>query len=150
MKHLMKGMTEIEKQLHQLYDEMNRMIEEGDHAPANVMIEAKYKAVKGQFESGIQGMEQVAILDMLAQLRMILGKAEEVACLLSETKEVVDKFGSDSAQPLLDSVLEHMGSMYTSLGKPEEALPYYQRSLKIQEELHGKESEHLLSPTHAL
>jgi len=56
-----------------------------------------------------------------------------------QTKEVVDKFGSDSAQPLLDSVLEHMGSMYTSLGKPEEALPYYQRSLKIQEELHGKD-----------
>jgi len=84
MKHLMKGMTEIEKQLHRLYEEMNRMIEEGDQAPANVMIEAKYKAVKGQFESGIQGMEQAAILDMLAQLRMILGKAEEVACLLSE------------------------------------------------------------------
>jgi hypothetical protein len=67
-----------------------------------------------------------------------------------QTKEVVDKLDSDSAQPLLDSVLEHMGSMYTSLGKPEEALPYYQRSLKIQEELHGKDLEHPLSPTHAL
>jgi hypothetical protein len=43
-----------------------------------------------------------------------------------------------------------MGSKYTSLGKPEEALPYYQRRLKIQEELHGKDLEHLLSPTHAL
>jgi hypothetical protein len=84
MKHLMKGMTEIEKQLHQLYKEMNRMIEEGDQAPANDMIEAKYKSVKGQFESGIQGMEQAAMLDVLAQLCMSLGKAEEVACLLSE------------------------------------------------------------------
>jgi hypothetical protein len=83
MKHLMKGMTEIEKQLHRLYEEMNRMIEEGDQ-PANGMIEAKYKAVKGQFESGIQGMEQAAMLDMLAQLRMSLGKAEEVARLLYE------------------------------------------------------------------
>jgi hypothetical protein len=43
-----------------------------------------------------------------------------------------------------------MGSMYTSLGKPEEALPYYQRSLKIQEELHGKDLEHPFSPTYAL
>jgi hypothetical protein len=43
-----------------------------------------------------------------------------------------------------------MGSKYTSLGKPEEALPYYQRRLKIQEELHGKDLEHLLSPAHAL
>jgi hypothetical protein len=84
MKHLMKGMTEIEKQLHQLYEEINRMIEEGDQATANDMIEAKYKAVKGQFESGIQGMEQAAMLDMLAQLRMSLGEAEEVAHLLSE------------------------------------------------------------------
>ncbi len=67
-----------------------------------------------------------------------------------QTKEVVDKLDSDSAQPLLDSVLEHMGSMYTFLGKPEEALPNYQRSLKIQEELHGKDLEHPLSPTHAL
>ncbi len=67
-----------------------------------------------------------------------------------QTKEVVDKLGSDSAQPLLNSVLEHMGSMYTSLGKPEEALPHYQRSLKIQEELYGKDLEHLLSPTHAV
>jgi hypothetical protein len=84
MKHLMKGMTEIEKQLHQLYEEMNRMIEEGDQATANDMIEAKYKVVKGQFESGIQGMEQAAMLDMLAQLRMSLGEAEEAARLLSE------------------------------------------------------------------
>jgi len=80
----MKGMTEIEKQLHQLYEEMNRMIEKGDQATANDMIEAKYKAIQGQFESGIQGMEQAAMLDMLAQLRMSLGQAEEVACLLSE------------------------------------------------------------------
>ncbi|CAK9222254.1 unnamed protein product [Sphagnum troendelagicum] len=98
----------------------------------------------------IQGMEQAAMLDMLAQLRMSLGKAEEVACLLSESKEVVDKLGSDSAQPLFKRVLEHMGSKYTSLGKPEEALPYYQRSLKIQEELHGKDLEHLLSPAYSL
>jgi hypothetical protein len=42
MKHLMKGMTVIEKQLHRLYEEMNRMIDEGDQAPANDMIEAKY------------------------------------------------------------------------------------------------------------
>jgi hypothetical protein len=60
------------------------VIEEGDQAPANDMIEAKYKTVKGQFESGIQGMEQAAVLDMLAQLRMSLGQAEEVACFLSE------------------------------------------------------------------
>ncbi|CAK9227021.1 unnamed protein product [Sphagnum troendelagicum] len=91
------------------------MIEEGDEATASDMIEAKYKAVNGKFESGIQGMEQAAVLDISAQLCTSLGSFEE-------TKEVLDKLGSDSAQPQLDSVLEHMGSMtYTSLGKPEEA-----------------------------
>jgi hypothetical protein len=67
-----------------------------------------------------------------------------------QTKEVVEKLGSDSAQPLFKRVLEHMGSKYISLGKPEEALPYYQRSLKVQEELHGKDLEHLLSPAYSL
>jgi hypothetical protein len=53
----MKKMTTIEKNLQLLYEEVNRMVEEGDEATASDMIEAKYKAVNGKFESGIQGME---------------------------------------------------------------------------------------------
>ncbi|CAM6071795.1 unnamed protein product [Sphagnum tenellum] len=52
MKHLMKGMTEIEKQLHRLYEEMNRMIEEGDQAPANDMIEANIRLLRGNLSQG--------------------------------------------------------------------------------------------------
>lgn len=44
----------------------------------------------------------------------------------------------NTMQPLGDSILEHMGSMYTALGKPEEGLPLYLKSLEIQEELLGK------------
>ncbi|CAM6026595.1 unnamed protein product [Sphagnum balticum] len=57
------------------------VIEEGDEATASDMIEAKYKAVNGKFESGIQGMEQAPVLDILAQLRISLGNFEEVALL---------------------------------------------------------------------
>ncbi len=57
------------------------MIEEGDEATASDMIEAKYKAVNGKFESGIQGMEQAPVLDILAQLCTSLGNFEEVALL---------------------------------------------------------------------
>jgi hypothetical protein len=57
------------------------MIEEGDEATASDMIEAKYKAVNGKFESGIQGMEQAAVLDISAQLCTSLGSFEEVALL---------------------------------------------------------------------
>lgn len=39
---------------------------------------------------------------------------------------------------LLDSVLVHMGSMYSSLGKPEKSKLMYQRALKLLETLHGK------------
>ncbi len=53
---------------------------------------------------------------------------ELIQLFFVQTKEVVDKLGSDSAQPLFNRVLEHMDSKYTSLGKPEEALPHYQRS----------------------
>jgi hypothetical protein len=46
--------------------------------------------------------------------------------------------GIDSLQPLADRILEHMGSMFTELGKPEEGLPLYLKSLEIQEDLVGK------------
>ena len=46
-------------------------------------------------------------------------------------------------QPLADKILEHMGSMYTALGKPAEGLLYYLRSVQIQEELVGNCSHHL-------
>ena len=38
---------------------------------------------------------------------------------------------------LLDSVLIHMGSLYSSLGKSERSFLMYQRALKILENLHG-------------
>ncbi len=81
MKHPMKRMTTIEKNLQLLYEEVNRMIEEGDKATASDMIKAKYKAINGKWESGIQGMEQATMLDIKAQLRTSLGSFEEVALL---------------------------------------------------------------------
>ncbi|CAK9271172.1 unnamed protein product [Sphagnum jensenii] len=140
MKHLMKGMTEIEKQLHRLYKEMNRMIEEGDQAPANDMIEAKYKSVKGQFESGIQGMEQAAMLDVLAQLCMSLGKAEEVACLLSEhsLKLVTSTLGSNS--PQISIPLECLATTLHHLDRDDEAEPLACQALKLCECSFGSNS----------
>ena len=46
--------------------------------------------------------------------------------------------GVDSTTPLADSILEHVGSMYTAIGKPAEGLPFFVRSIDIQEELLGK------------
>lgn len=41
-------------------------------------------------------------------------------------------------EPLLDSVLTHMGSMYTTLGKFESSMHVYKRALGIIQEKYGK------------
>lgn len=55
-----------------------------------------------------------------------------------QTKDLMEVVGVDSKTPLSDSILEHVGSMYTALGKPAEGLPFFVRSVDIQEELLGK------------
>lgn len=51
-------------------------------------------------------------------------------------KEIVVALHDDT--PLVDSILMHMGSMYTTLGKFEEANCLYARGLKIIEREFGK------------
>jgi len=50
----------------------------------------------------------------------------------------MDFVGIDWKQPLMDRILEHVGSMYTALGKPAEGLPFYLKSVEIQEHVLGK------------
>lgn len=51
-------------------------------------------------------------------------------------KEVVDSLKDDA--PHLDSILMHMGSMYATLNKFEEALDTYQRAVYIVEKTYGE------------
>lgn len=50
--------------------------------------------------------------------------------------EVVNGLPDD--EPLLDSVLTHMGSMYSTLGKFEKSMLSYKRVLAITEREYGK------------
>ncbi|CAK9865259.1 unnamed protein product [Sphagnum jensenii] len=140
MRKTVDGVTELQEQLQELYEEVNRMIEEGDEDTARALIEANYESLMEQFEPGVYCVEQAAMLDVLAQLRMSLGDFVEVEDLLIQIREVVEKVGINSMQPLVDGILEHVGGMYTALGKPEEGLPFYLSSLEIQEELLGQDS----------
>ncbi|KAL3681915.1 hypothetical protein R1sor_024871 [Riccia sorocarpa] len=128
----------VEKELEELYEEVGRMIEEGDEENARDVIEANYEAVLEQLEEGICGVEQGAMLDILAQLYMDMGDFECAEVLLDQAKELLDDIRSP--HKLLDNVLEHVGSMYTGIGKPEEGLPFYLRSLSIQEGVYGMDS----------
>lgn len=53
-----------------------------------------------------------------------------------QLQKVVDGLKDD--EPLLDSVLMHMGSMYSALGKFEKSMLLYQRAITITEHIHGK------------
>lgn len=52
-----------------------------------------------------------------------------------QLKEIVDVLHDDTL--LLDSILMHMGSGYTTLGKFDQAISLYTRSLKIIEQKFG-------------
>lgn len=84
MKEMVDEVTDLEEQLQELYEEANRMIEEGEEDTARELIEANYEVLVEQFESGYKSMEQAAMLDILAQLRMSLGDFEEAEDLLGQ------------------------------------------------------------------
>jgi len=76
--------TELQTQLQELYGRVLQLIEEGDEDTARELIEANYEVVSEQLESGYKCMEQIAMLDTLAQLRMSLGEFEEAEYLLDQ------------------------------------------------------------------
>ncbi|KAJ7522419.1 hypothetical protein O6H91_18G009800 [Diphasiastrum complanatum] len=138
MQQIVEDIGELEEQLQELYEEVSKMIEEGDDDTARALVEANYDALAEQLESGADGIEQAAMLDVLAQLRMELRDFKEAEQLLEKAKGLMEKVSTP--EPLVDSILEHMGSMYTALGKPKEALIFFNKSLEIQESLLGSDS----------
>lgn len=53
-----------------------------------------------------------------------------------QMKQVVDTLKDDA--PRLDSILMHMGSMYSTLGNFEKSLDTYQRGIYIMERTYGE------------
>ncbi|KAJ8621710.1 hypothetical protein MRB53_030239 [Persea americana] len=78
-------------------------------------------------------MEQAATLDIIALGYMGVGDFKFVVNLLEMLHEMVGCVQNDD--PLLDSILMHMGSMYTTLGRLEDAMLVYNCSLEILEGL---------------
>ncbi|KAF9601899.1 hypothetical protein IFM89_023963, partial [Coptis chinensis] len=112
------------------------MLKKGNIDGAMNLLQANYEAVKEQIAGGDNGMEQAAILDVIALGYMGVGDFEFVECLLDMLVEIVGNVKNN--EPFLDSVLLHMGTMYTNFRKYEEAMAMYERSLEILEGLFGK------------
>ncbi|XP_021843132.1 uncharacterized protein [Spinacia oleracea] len=116
----------------------------GKRSDAADLLQANYQAVEEQLDAGFSGVEEAAILDIIALGYIALGDSKMVESLLDMMSKIVDNLNDD--EMLLDSVLIHMGSMYSSLGKSEKSMLVYHRALKILENLHGSQSIFLVTP----
>jgi hypothetical protein len=72
VKMLVEGAAKMADQLQELYEEVKRIIDNGDVESARDIIDANYDALREQLELGVEGIEHAAMLDILAQLRLTL------------------------------------------------------------------------------
>ncbi|CAD5194138.1 unnamed protein product [Musa acuminata subsp. malaccensis] len=138
------GMDDFEGQLKNLFLEVRAKLEMGNKDDAVSLLQANFEAVKEQINAGFKGIEQAAILDTLALGYMGMGDFRTVEHLLNMLKDIVGDLHDDI--PLMDSILMHMGSMYNTMGKFEEAICLYARGLKIIEQEFGTCSPFLITP----
>ncbi|CAI9775075.1 unnamed protein product [Fraxinus pennsylvanica] len=139
--NLKNGMNDLESQLQELFNEVKTMIQLGKENDAVDLLQANYEAVKEQMASGATGIEEAAILDVIALGYMALGDLRTVGSLLDVLNKIVNRLKDQ--EPLLDSILMHMGSMYDKLEKFELSIGFYQRSLEIMERTYGNNSSFL-------
>ncbi|WOL12434.1 hypothetical protein Cni_G21201 [Canna indica] len=134
----------FERQLNDFFLQVKTKLEKGNKDDAVYLLKANYEAVMEQIDGGFRGIEQAAVIDTLALGYMGAGDFKTVEHLLNLLKDIVGALHDDP--PLLDSILMHMGSMFTTLGKFEEAISLYSRGLKIIEREFGIHSPFLITP----
>jgi hypothetical protein len=67
-----------------MYEEVKKIIDNGDVEGAHDIIEANFDALREQFELGVEGIEHATMLDIQTQLHLTLGDFEKVEHLLFE------------------------------------------------------------------
>ncbi|KAG1335002.1 putative Bidirectional sugar transporter SWEET4 [Cocos nucifera] len=131
----MDDMEDFERQIQDFFIEVRTKLEMGNKEDAIDLLQANYEVVKEQIDDGAKGVEQAAILDVIALGYMGVGNLKFVEHLLDMLNDIVGAL--HDVNPLVDSILIHMGSMFTTLGKFEDAILVYQRGLKILEREFG-------------
>ncbi|XP_016471148.2 uncharacterized protein LOC107793338 isoform X2 [Nicotiana tabacum] len=134
----------LEEQLRDLFNEVHAMIRIGKENEARDLLLANYEAVKEQIDAGNKGIEEAAILDVTALGYMALGDTSSVKPLLDALGEIVDDLKDE--EPLLDSILTHMGNMYEKLENFEMSICLYGRAVKVIERLYGNTSSFIVTP----
>lgn len=92
MKGLVNEVSNMQEQLQELSDQVLKSVEEGDEDTALGLIDANLEVIAEQLESGYKGMEQIAMLDTLASLRLSMGEIEEAEKILGQVCIAADPF----------------------------------------------------------
>ncbi|CAH8279452.1 unnamed protein product [Arabidopsis lyrata] len=137
-------MEEFEMELQELFNEVKAMVKIGKERDAVDLLRANYVAVKEEMDSGLKGIEQAAVLDIIALGYMAVGDLKPIPALLDMINKIVDNL--KDSEPLLDSVLMHVGSMYSAIGKFENSILTHQRAVRILENRYGKGNTLLVTP----
>lgn len=135
---------DLETKLEELFSEIKSMIRMGNKDDAVDLLEANYEAVREEMIAGGKTVEEAAILDVIALGYMAIGDFKMVESVLNMLDEIVHDLRDD--EPLLDSILTHMGSMHSALGRFENSMLLYKRVLEITERNHGVNSTFLVMP----
>ena len=77
------SMSDFERQLQELFDEVKRMVAMGKKKDARDLLKANYEVVTEQLNAGIEGIEQAAMLDIIALGYMAVGDLKFVGSLLN-------------------------------------------------------------------
>ncbi|XP_073032745.1 uncharacterized protein [Primulina eburnea] len=136
--------NDLEKQLQDFFSDVKAMIKMGKEEDAVDLLQANYEAVKAQVDSGDQGIEEAALLDVIALGYMALGDLRTVGSLMNLLYKIVN--GLKDEELLLDSILVHMGSMHEKLENFEKSIYFYRRSLEIMERKFGLNNSLLCTP----
>ncbi|WOL20004.1 hypothetical protein Cni_G28806 [Canna indica] len=134
----------FERQLNDFFLQVKTKLEKGNKDDVVYLLKTNYEAVKEQINGGFKGIEQATVIDTLALGYMGARDFKTIEHLLNLLKDIVGALHDDP--PLLDSILMHMGSMFTTLGKFEEAISLYSRGLKIIEREFGIHGPFLITP----
>lgn len=78
------GVAKMVEQLQEMYEEVKKIIDNGDVEGARDIIEANFNALREQSELGVEGIEHATMLDIMAQLHLTLGDFEKVEHFLLE------------------------------------------------------------------
>jgi hypothetical protein len=75
--------SNYEKELEELFGEVKKMIKMGKKNDAIDLLNANYEMVKERLNAGTKGIEEAAILDILALGYIAVGDMKSVGCLLN-------------------------------------------------------------------